>query len=165
MKIISGLLAAIKWSVCTVKSQSILQESFSMTTSGWCSYHFDLTWIPFPLQIWQWIRLLIQSFLLLYSLCESLGHSLTMWLIVSLSLRHILHFVCSYDLSIFPLITLVRMACSWAANIKLSVSRFRVPFRNHCHLSWFPTSLVCCINWPCNVFPPTKLFFPPSFAS
>ena len=55
-------------------------------------------------------------------------------------------------LSIFPLITLVRMACSSAANIKLSVSRFCVPFRNHCHLSWFPTFLVCHTNWPCNIF-------------
>ena len=165
MKIMSGLLVVIKWSVCTVKCQSILHESFSMTASGWCSYHFDLRWVPFALQMSQWIRLPTQSCLLLYSLWASLGHSLTMWLIVSSALLHILHFACSCYLSIFPLITLVRMACSWAANIKLSVSRFRVPFRNHCHLSWFPTSLVCRTNWPCNIFPPKKLFFPPSFAS
>ena len=31
---VSGRLAVIKWSVCTVKSQRILHESFSMTTSG-----------------------------------------------------------------------------------------------------------------------------------
>ena len=41
MKIMSGFLAVIKWSVCTVKSQSILHESFLRTASGWCSYHFD----------------------------------------------------------------------------------------------------------------------------
>ena len=122
-----------------------------MTASGWCSYHFDLTWIPFAQQIFQWIHLPTQSCLLLYSLCASLGHPL-MWLIVSSALLHILHFVCSCDLSIFPLITLVRMVCSWAANIKLSVSRFKVPFRNHCHLSWFPTSLVYRTLWPCNIF-------------
>ena len=148
IKIMSGLLAVIKRSVCTVNSQSVLHESCSMTASDWCSYHFDLTWIP----ISQWICLPTQSCLLLYSLWASLGHSLTMWLIVSSALLHILHFACSCYLSIFPLITLVRMACSWAANIKLSVSRFRVPFLNHCHLSWFPTSLVCYTNWPCNIF-------------
>ena len=67
-------------------------------------------------------------------------------------LLHILHVVPSFDLSVFHLIIIVRMACSWATNIKLSVSRFRVPFCNYCHLSWFPTSLVCCTNWPCNIF-------------
>ena len=34
MKIISGLLAVIKWSVCTVKYQKILIESSSMIASG-----------------------------------------------------------------------------------------------------------------------------------
>ena len=67
-----------------------------------------------------------------------------MWLIVSSALLQ--HFVCSCDLSIFSFIILVRMACSWAAHIKLSVSRFGVPFRNHCHLSLFLTLLVCCVN-------------------
>ena len=120
MKIMSGLLAAVKWSVCTVKSQRILQESFSVIPSGWCTYYFDLTWIPFTLQISQWICLPIQSCLLLYSLGASLGHSLATWLVVSSALLHILHFVCLCDLSIFPLITLVQMACSWAANIIFS---------------------------------------------
>ena len=49
------------------------------------------------------------------------------WLTVSSALLLILHFVCSCHLSIFPLITLTRMACSWAANIKLFISRYRVP--------------------------------------
>ena len=120
MKIMSGLLAAVKWSVCTVKCQRILQESFSVIPSGWCTYYFDLTWIPFTLQISQWICLPIQSCLLLYSLGASLGHSLATWLVVSSALLHILHFVCLCDLSIFPLITLVQMACSWAANIIFS---------------------------------------------
>ena len=34
MKIMSGLPSVTKWSVCTVNSQSILQESFLMTASG-----------------------------------------------------------------------------------------------------------------------------------
>ena len=51
MKIMSGLLAVVKWFVCTVKSQRILHESFSVTASGLCSYHFSLTCIPFAPQI------------------------------------------------------------------------------------------------------------------
>ena len=31
------------------------------------------------------------------------------------------------------------------------LSHFMVQFR-HCHLFWFPTSLVCHTNWPCNIF-------------
>ena len=33
-EILLGLLSVIKWSVCTVKSQSILHESFAMTAPG-----------------------------------------------------------------------------------------------------------------------------------
>ena len=88
----------------------------------------------------------------LYSFWWSLGYSLSIWLVVSSALLHVLHFVCSYDLSIFPLIKLVRIDCSWAAHIKFSVSLFRVPFLNHFHLSWFPTSLVCRTNWLCKIF-------------
>ena len=93
----------------------------------------------------------IQSCLHLHSFCASLGHSLTMWLIVALALQHILHFFCSCYLSIFALITLVRIACSSVENINLFVSHFRVPFRNHWHLSWFPIYLVCCTNWLHNI--------------
>ena len=82
------------------------------------------------------------------------------WLIVSPALLHILHFVCSCDLSIFPLIALLRRACcSWAATIKLSFSCFRVPFQNHCHLSWFHTSLFYRTNWPCKLFSSQKILF------
>ena len=41
--------------------------------------------------------------------------SIAIWLIVSSVLLLISYFVCSCDLTIFPLIRLVRMACSWAA--------------------------------------------------
>ena len=129
-----------------------------MTAPGWCSCHFGLTWIPFAPQISQWICLPIQSCLLLYSFWASLGHSCTMGLIVSSALLSTLHIVCSCELSIFPLIRLVWMACSWAAHIKLSVSRLRVPFHNHCHLSWFHTSLVYHTNWPCNIFSSQEIF-------
>ena len=151
MKIMSGLLVVIKWSVSTVKSQMILLGSFSMTASGWCPYHFGLTCIPFALQISHWVRLPIQSSLRLYYFWASLEHALTMWLIALSALLHILHFVCSCNSSIFLLIILIRMTYSWVAHIKLSVSRFRVPFRNNCQLFWFPTSLVCRTNWPRNI--------------
>ena len=86
-----------------------------------------------------------------------MGHSLTMWLTVLSALLQVLYFVCPLDLSMFPLIHLVWMACSLAAHIMVSISRFRVPFFNHYHLFWFPTSLFCPANWPWN--------WPPSFAS
>ena len=123
-----------------------------MTAFVWCSYHFYLKRITLALQIFKWIRFPILSFLLLHSLWASLEHSRTVWFSVSSALLYILHMVCSCDLLIFSLITLVRMACSWAGNIRLSVSRFRIPFRKHCHLSSFPTSSVCCTKWPCNFF-------------
>ena len=103
-----------------------------MTAPGWCSCHFGLTWIPFAPQISQWICLPIQSCLLLYSFWASLGHSLTIWLIASSALLHILQLVCSCHLSMSPLIRLVWMACSWATHANPSVSRFRIPFCNNC---------------------------------
>ena len=93
----------------------------------------------------------IRACLLLYLFWTSLGHSRTIWLIVSSVLLHILHFVCSCDLSVFPLFRFVRMACPWAIHFKLFLSFFRVPFSNHYHLSWLPTSLVCHTNWPYNI--------------
>ena len=37
----------ISWSVCTLKSPSILHLSFSITVSGSCLYHFSFTSIPY----------------------------------------------------------------------------------------------------------------------
>ena len=123
-----------------------------MTTFGWYFYHFGLTWIPFAPQTFQWIHLLTKSCLFLYSFWASLGNSLTIWLTVSSALLHTQHFVYSCDVSIFPLIILVWMACSCPEHIKLFVLCFRVPFCNHCHLSWFLTFLVCRTTWPYNIF-------------
>ena len=130
-----------------------------MTVSGWCSYQIGLTWIPFAPQISLWIRLSIQLWLLSYSFWASLRGSLTIWLIVSSVSLHILHFVCSCDLLIFLFIRLVRMACSWVAQIKLSASRFGVPFCNHCYLSWLSFSIVCCIKWWYNIFSAQEIVF------
>ena len=57
----------------------------------------------------------------------------TMWLIASSPYYTFCISFALVDLKIFHLIRLVRMACSWAAQIKLSASHFSVPFRNHCH--------------------------------
>ena len=139
--------------------QRIWREWLSKTASDWCLYHFGLTWISFTWQTSQWVRLPI------YCFWASLGHSLTMWLIVPSALLQILHFVCSFDFPIFPLIRLVQMAWSWAAHIKLSVSRFRASFRSHYHLPWFPTPLICCTNWRCNSFSSYEIVLSSFFCS
>ena len=41
----SGLLALIVLSVCTSISQRMVTFSFSVTVSGWCSYHLSLMFV------------------------------------------------------------------------------------------------------------------------
>ena len=99
----SGHLAEIRWSVCISKSQRILCVAFSRTITGLCIYHMFL-WSNFNfLHNSQWIPLLTQSYLLLYSFCASLLHSLiisSIGLSLSPHNRHLL-FCCV--LSIFSL--------------------------------------------------------------
>ena len=97
----SGLLARIRWSVCISKSQRILWVSFSRMDSGLCVYHLVAGWKFNFLHSYQWITFPTQSCLVLYSLCASLLHSLTIWLTVS-SLS--LHLLFCWVLSIFALI-------------------------------------------------------------
>ena len=76
-------LAEIKWSVCMLKSHWSLYVSFSRTAAGLCMYHlFVLSNLKF-LHIYQWITLPTQSYLILYTFCGSLLHSLILRLIVS----------------------------------------------------------------------------------
>ena len=78
----SGLLVGIRWSVCFSKFQRLLWISFSWTDSGLCLYHF-VVWTNFNfLHNSQWITFPTLSYLILYSFCGSLLHSLTMWLII-----------------------------------------------------------------------------------
>ena len=63
-----GLLPYTSWSVCTVKSHSILHLSFSITTFGLFLKHFSFTSIPYFLHISQWIFIPNQSCYLLYCL-------------------------------------------------------------------------------------------------
>ena len=153
IKIKSGLLASITWSVWIVKSQSsTLQVSFPTTLSGSRLYHFSLAYILNFLQISQWILLPTQSCLCLNLFWAILLHSLMRWLIVSSVLTHILHLLSSWVLSILALMRLVLMACSWAASIRVSVSLLMPLFFSHFHLSSPTISSVCRINWPRRTF-------------
>ena len=106
----SGRLAEIRWSVCIPISWWSLRVSFSMTDSGLCMYHLFL-WSNFNfLHNSQWIILLTQSCLFLYSFCANLLHSLIMWLTVSSLSPHSLHLLFCRVLSILALIWLVLIA-------------------------------------------------------
>ena len=68
----SGLLAEIRWSVCTWKSDRSLCVSFSRTVAGLSIYHL-LAWSNLNfLHISQWITLATQTCLALYSFCANL---------------------------------------------------------------------------------------------
>ena len=87
----SGLLIEIRWSVCMSKSHRSLCVSFSRAGAGLCIYHLFVWPTLNFLHISQWITLLTQSWLVLYSFCANLLHSLIMWLIVSSLSSHSLH--------------------------------------------------------------------------
>ena len=76
----------------------------------------------------QWITLLTQSCLVLYSFCANLLHLLTMWLIVSSLSSHNLHLLFCCVLSILAFMWLVLMALFCAAIKRDSVSLLRFPF-------------------------------------
>ena len=122
----SGLLAEIWWSVCMSKSHRSLCVLFSRTGAG--LWIFDLlVWSNLNfLHISQWITLLIQSYLVLYSFSANLLHSLIMWLTVSPLSPHSLHLLFCFVLSILTFIRLVLMAllCD-------SVSLLKFPFLSH----------------------------------
>ena len=120
-----GLLSYISWSNCTVKSHSILQLLFSITTFDLCLYHFFFTFIPYFLHNSQWIFVPNQSCHLLYSFWANLLHSLNTSFTFSSAFPHILHFLLSWVLSIFASMLLVIIAYSCAAIIKASVVLFK----------------------------------------
>ena len=104
--IMSRLLAEIKWSVSMSKSHRSLCVSFSRTAVGLCIYHL-LVWSNLN---FLHITLPTQSYLLLYSFCANLRHSLIMWLLVSSLSTHCLHLIFCCVLSILALIWLDLMA-------------------------------------------------------
>ena len=74
----SDLLTEITRSVCMSKSQKSLCVSFSRTDVEFCIYHLFVWSILNFLHISQWIPLTTQSYLVLYSFCANLLHSLIM---------------------------------------------------------------------------------------
>ena len=104
----SGLLAGIRWSVCILKSHRSLCESFSRIGAGLCIYHL-LVWSNLNfLHISQWITLLTQSCLVLYSRSANLLHSLIIWLMVSSLSPHNLHLLfCLFFLFSFIYIIII----------------------------------------------------------
>ena len=117
-----------------------------------CRFNMDsIRSTNFPPQISQWIRLLSQSCFLLYSFWASLGHSHTVWLIVSSALLHIQYFFCSCDFWIFPIIKLVRMASQvFCFTLYGPFSQLLPPI--------LISHLVCCTNWPCNIVSSPEIF-------
>ena len=113
----SGLLAEIRWSVCMSKALMSLCALFSRTGAGLCIYHL-FVWSNLNFfHIFQWITLLTQSCLVLYSFCVNFLHSLTMWLMVSSLSPHSLHLLFCCVLSSLALIWLVLTALFWSAII------------------------------------------------
>ena len=87
----SGLLAEIRWSVCTSKSHRSLCASFSRIDAGLCIYHL-FVWSNFNfLHNFPLITLHTLSYLVLYSFCVNFLHLFIMWLIVSSLSPHNLH--------------------------------------------------------------------------
>ena len=123
----TGRLAEIRLSIWNSKSQRSLCVSFSMTDSGLCIYHL-FVWSNFNLlHDSQWITLATHSYLVLYSFCANLLHSLIMRLIVSYLSPHNLYLLFCCVLSILALTWLVLMALFCAAIRRDSVSLLRFP--------------------------------------
>ena len=79
-------------------------------------------------------------------------HELTIWVILSTFSLQSLHTGDTSWWSTPFFIALVLCACSSAAHIRLSVSRFSSPAFSHCHLLWSCIASVSLRNWPCNAF-------------
>ena len=154
----SGLLAGIRWSVCTLKSHRSSCESFSSTVARLCIYHL-FVWSNWNfLRISPWITLPTQSCLALYSFCANLLHSLIMWLIVSSLSPHSLNLLFCWILSILALIWLVLRALSCAAIRRDSVSLLKFPFLSHSTGIWVSKRLLksprlFSVFWPIWVMP------------
>ena len=124
----SGLLAETRWSVCMSKSHRSLCVLFSRTSTGLCIYYlFVWSNLNFML-ISQWITLPTQSFLVLYSFCANLLHSLIMWLTVSSLSPHSLYLLFCWVLSMLALIWLVLIALFCVAIRRDYVSLLKFAF-------------------------------------
>ena len=100
----------------------------------------------------QWITLLTQSSLVLYSFCAKLLHSLIMWLIAASLSPHNLHLLFCCVLSILVLIWLVLMAFFCAAIRRDSISLLRFSFLSHVHVFSCDMSFLCRLKRPSSCF-------------
>ena len=133
----SGLLAEIRWSMCTSKSHRSLCVLFSWTGAGLYIYHL-LIWSNFNLlHLSQWITLSAQSCLVF---CANLLHSFIMWLMVSPLSPPSLYLLFCCVLSILALIWLVLMALSCAAIRRDSYYHSLRVF--HISVSWWSVTKV-----------------------
>ena len=120
--------------------------TFSWTGVGLCIYHL-FVWSNFNfLHNSQWITLPTQSYLVLYSYCANLQHSLIMWLMVSSLSPHKLHFMFCLVLSILALIWWILIALFSAAIRRDSVCLLRFPFFSHVHVFLFESSVILALN-------------------
>ena len=124
----SGFLAEIQWSVCKWKSYRSLCVLFSRSGTGLWLYHL-FVWSNFNfLHVSLRITPSTESFLVLYSFCANLPHSLIMWLIVSSLSPRSLHLLICCVLSILALIWLVLKALFCASIRRDFVSLLKFPF-------------------------------------
>ena len=92
------------------------------------------------------------SCLFLYWFPARTEHELTIWVTLSTFYLQSLH---SGDASWWSMpffIAFVLSACSWAAHVRLSVSRFSQPAFSHCLLLWSCIPSVSLRNWSCSAF-------------
>ena len=138
----SGLLVEVRGSVCMPKSNRSLCVPFSNTDTGLCIYHL-FVWSNLNfLHISQWITLLTQSCLILYSFCANLLHSLIMWFMISSLSLHSPHLLFCCVLSILALIWLVLMALFCAAMRRDYFSLLKFPFLSQVHVFWLSLLLL-----------------------
>ena len=147
----SGLLAEIRWSVSMSKSHRSLCVSFSRTGAGLCIYHLFVWSNLNLLHISQWITLPTQSWLVLYSFCAYLLHSL-MWLVVSSLSPHGLNLLFCWVLSILALIWLVLMALFCAAIRRDSVSLLKFPSLHQVQVFWREMLFISRLKSPQSCF-------------
>ena len=150
-----------------MKSHSILYFSHSIHHCLWLVpvplfvHFYSIFFTYFPINLCS--KPIMSSFILLFGLtCQiCLSHDLH-----SSGFQHILNLRFSWVLSIIALMLLGRIACSYAAVIKVSVVLFKHPFLSHPHQSSLILPVICLINCPCNCFCVHCVFlsfFPPFF--
>ena len=146
-------LPYISWSICTVKSHSILYFSHSIHYSLACVFATFCSLLLHIFYIFPNWSLFQTSHVVFYTpFWANLPDSLVTWFTLSSGFQHILHLRFSWVLSIIAFMLLGRIACSYAATIKVSVVLFKHPFLIRPHQSSLILPFISLINCPCNCF-------------